>query len=186
MTGHPYVLVKFYDRICSGSGNPCTTEASCGDYETCDTTDLWRMEVHEVVAEDDVYTFDYTSFNFVPADDCGCVEGVDESATCSFAGPEWGQLPVERVEIASGTERLVIDNISQAVSWLGYHDDVVRQWQPSIFEPVGYGDSMLMSVRAWIDAYLEGRPPPVSGEDGLRTLQICEQIADSISAKTGS
>ena len=109
----------------------------------------------------------------------GCVG----SLVCSFAGPEWGQLPIERLEIGGASERLVIDNITQAVSWYGYRDDALRTWQPSIFEPSGYGQSMLMSVRGWIDACLAGQPPPVSGDDALRTLQLCNQIAASVATE---
>lgn len=110
----------------------------------------------------------------------GCVG----SLVCSFAGPEWGQLPIERLEIGGASERLVVDNLTQAVSWCGYQDDVMRTWQPSIFEPTGYGQSMLASVHGWIDACLAGQPPPVSGDDALRTLQLCSQIAASVAAET--
>jgi UDP-N-acetylglucosamine 3-dehydrogenase len=108
------------------------------------------------------------------------------SMICSFAGPEWGQLPIGRLEIASESERLVVDNLSQAVSWFGYRDEVVRTWRPSIFEPTGYGESMLMSIQAWIDAFLQGQPPPVDGKDGMRTLQLCEQIKNSVLAQAAS
>ena len=105
---------------------------------------------------------------------------------CSFAGPEWGQLPIERTEIASESERLVVDNISQAVFLFGYQDHTLRTWRPSIFEPTGYGESMLASIQAWIEANLKSQPPPIDGEDGLCTLRICEQIVNSISGRAFS
>ena len=108
--------------------------------------------------------------------------GAVGSLVCSLAGPEWGQLPVERLEIGGAAERLVVDNITQAVSWFGYRDEAERRWQPSIFSPQGYGESLLLSIRAWIDACLQGQSPPVSGEDALQTLRVCEQIATSVAA----
>jgi predicted dehydrogenase len=39
------------------------------------------------------------------------------SLVCSLAGPEWGQLPIERTEIAAQEERLIVDNITARVDW---------------------------------------------------------------------
>lgn len=94
----------------------------------------------------------------------------------SLAGPEWGQLPIERTEIATERARLVVDNITQAVEWFDYHEDVRHTWRPGIFAPVGYVDSMLASVQAWISAVAEGNPPPVDGTAGLAVVELCEQV----------
>ena len=98
---------------------------------------------------------------------------------CSLAGPEWGQLPIERVEIATDRQRIVVDNIAQEVAWYEFCEQIWHTWRPSVFEPVGYGNSLITSVQAWIDAILDKRPPPITGEDGVQAVIYCEQIVRS-------
>ena len=61
-SGHPYVLVKYPEKLCSVGANLCNNEGDCGVGETCDATGLWLMGVHEVIAEQAPYFFDYTDF----------------------------------------------------------------------------------------------------------------------------
>jgi len=42
------------------------------------------------------------------------------------------------------------------------------------------GDAMRLELTAFRNAILHGEPPAVSGEDGLRALELAEQIVDSI------
>jgi predicted dehydrogenase len=102
------------------------------------------------------------------------------SLICSLAGPEWGQLPIERVEIATDSQRIVVDNIVQSVEWWGYRDEETHRWQPQIFAPVGYEDSLLASVQAWVRAVREGLPPPVRGEDGLAAVILCRNVVEAL------
>jgi len=61
-SGHPFVLVKYPEQLCSTSDAPCLSEANCGQGETCNPTGLTRMGVHLVVAEQDPYFFEYHDF----------------------------------------------------------------------------------------------------------------------------
>jgi virulence factor len=102
------------------------------------------------------------------------------SLICSLAGPEWGQLPIERLEIATENQRIVVDNIVQGVEWWGYRDEVIQRWIPNIFMHVGYEDSILASVHAWVRAVREGSPPPIRGEDGLTVVILCEKVVKAL------
>ena len=102
------------------------------------------------------------------------------SLICSLAGPEWGQLPIERVEIGTDSQRIVVDNIVQGVEWWGYRDEEIHRWQPYIFAPVGYEDSILTSVQAWVRTVKEGSPPPISGEDGLAAVILCKKVVEAL------
>jgi predicted dehydrogenase len=106
------------------------------------------------------------------------------SLICSLSGPEWGQLPIERVDIGTESQRIVVDNIVQSVEWWGYHDAESHRWQPHIFAPLGYEDSLLASIQAWARAVREGKPPPVSGEDGLAAVVLCRKVVETLCSVT--
>ncbi len=61
-SGHPYTLVKYPELLCSVGKNLCNDEAACGSGETCDPTGQWLMGVHEVIAEESPFFFDYAEF----------------------------------------------------------------------------------------------------------------------------
>lgn len=102
------------------------------------------------------------------------------SLICSLAGPEWGQLLIERVEIATESQRIMVDNIVQGVEWYGYREEVIHRWQPDIFAPAGYEESILASVHAWVRAVREGIPPPIRGEDGLAAAILCKKVVEAL------
>jgi predicted dehydrogenase len=102
------------------------------------------------------------------------------SLICSLSGAEWGQLPIERLEIGTENQRIVVDNITQGVEWWGYRDEVIHRWIPNIFMPVSYEDSILASVLAWVRAVREGLPPPISGEDGLAAVLLCQKVVKAL------
>jgi len=45
------------------------------------------------------------------------------------------------------------------------------------FDP---GDALLAEIEAFLDAIEQGRPPVVSGEDGLRALETATRIAEQV------
>lgn len=99
---------------------------------------------------------------------------------CSLHGPEWGQLPIERFEVATETERLVVENIVARVEWFGYRDGEYHVWEPNIFEPTNYIESMYASINAWIESVLHGSPPPISAEEGAFVVELCEQVKKAL------
>lgn len=99
---------------------------------------------------------------------------------CSLSGPEWGQLPIERTEIATESERIIVDNIVAQVEWFGYRDATRQVWQPNIFEPSNYIDSMHASIYAWIEAVLHDAPAPIPVEEGAYVVELCEQVRDAL------
>ncbi len=105
------------------------------------------------------------------------------SILCSLAGPEWGQLPIERLDIATSTRRIIVRNINQEVVWFGHNDTVSHSWTPSVFTPVGYVDSIITSISTWAKAVIDGKPSPVSGEEGLRNAQLCEEVLGELRRK---
>ncbi len=102
---------------------------------------------------------------------------------CSLSGPEWGQLPIERLEIATETERIIVENIVAQVEWFGYREQIRHIWQPSIFEPTGYIASMIASIHAWVDAVIHGTPPPIPVEEGAYVVKLCEQVRDALKSQ---
>jgi UDP-N-acetylglucosamine 3-dehydrogenase len=102
------------------------------------------------------------------------------SLICSLAGPEWGQLPIERLEIATESQRIVVNNIIQGIEWWSYRDDEIQRWTPNIFMHVSYEDSIVASVGAWVNAVKEGSPPPIRGEDGLSAVILCKKVVEAL------
>jgi predicted dehydrogenase len=100
------------------------------------------------------------------------------SLICSLCGPEWGQLPIERTEIGTNKERILIDNITARVEWFDYQERLSHQWVPGIFEISGYEESMRASTRAWLDAVLQNHPPPIPAQDGVLAIELCERVRD--------
>jgi predicted dehydrogenase len=48
------------------------------------------------------------------------------------------------------------------------------------------GDALKAEIEAFLDAAASGRPPPVSGEDGLKALRTAVTIAEQVaSSRTG-
>jgi predicted dehydrogenase len=99
---------------------------------------------------------------------------------CSLTGPDFGQLPIEVSEIATDKERIIINNITESVEWFNYSGSTINKYTPPIFEPNNYIESIHDSVKAWINAVETGSEPPISINDGVRAVELCEQVRDSI------
>jgi predicted dehydrogenase len=75
----------------------------------------------------------------------------------------------------SGTEgRVVVDNVVDAVRLFDHDREDYTEWRPGLFEGDrrDFSATIGASVHAFVDAVAEGRPPPVSGEDGLAALEL--------------
>jgi len=73
-SGHPYTIVQYPEQRCAGPAeNLCLSEGDCGVSESCDATGRYRMGVHEVIAVQSPFFFDYSegslSTAIVPIED---------------------------------------------------------------------------------------------------------------------
>lgn len=149
----------FVDRSKSGGG-------SVMDH-TVHVVDLMRWfmnsEVQEVYAESDHL------FSEVDIDDAGIVtmefdNGVFATLDCSWSRnekfPTWGDVTMELV----GTEgTLAVDAFGQSMT---VYSDAGVQWVP-------WGDDMdFAMVQDFIESVKVNRKPSVTGEDGLRTVEV--------------
>lgn len=104
-------------------------------------------------------------------DDCGIITldfagGAFASIDCSWSRPRsyptWGTVTLHVVGERATT---TIDVFSQAL--MRYDDREMR----ARYEPWGE-DLTRRMIGGFVDAILEGRPVPISGEDGLRALEV--------------
>lgn len=126
---------------------------------------LLRDEVRQVEAE--VGSF----FWELPVDDTGILlldlaGGAFASIDCSWSRPKtfptWGGLTLHVVG-----ERATID-IDVFRQTLTHHDDAASETRL-----VPWGDDLnQIMVGDFVDAILAGRPVPITGEDGLRALEV--------------
>jgi predicted dehydrogenase len=112
--------------------------------------------------------------------------GAIGSLICSLFGPEWGQLPIERTEIGTEGERILVEDITARVEWFGYREKVSHSWSPGIFEPTGYVESMYASISAWLDAVYYDKPVPIPARDGVLAVKLCEQVRDQLETQRQS
>ena len=75
----------------------------------------------------------------------------------------------------SGTEgRVVVDNVVDSVRLFHHDRDTYQEWRPGIFDADSHDfwRTIDAHVHAFVDAVAQGKPPPVTGADGLRALEL--------------
>jgi predicted dehydrogenase len=127
---------------------------------------IWGAEFDEVYAEAATRYYD------LAVDDCGMLlitldSGVTASLDPSWsrpagAWPTWGGLTIE----ATGTAGVAsMDAFSQHVEVFS-NSKVRAEWRP-------WGDNLdRLMIEDWLRAVRSGGPAPISGEDGLRALEL--------------
>jgi UDP-N-acetylglucosamine 3-dehydrogenase len=108
---------------------------------------------------------------------CDLASGAFASIDCSWSRPQtfptWGGVTLH---VVGDKATVDIDVFRQALT---HYDDTSGRTRL-----VGWGDDLTRRMVAdFVDAVLAGRPVPISGEDGLRALEVA--IAAYRSAKTG-
>ena len=107
----------------------------------------------------------------LPVEDCGLLtldltSGAFASIDCSWSRPAtyptWGGVTMH---VVGDRGTVDVDVFRQALT---HYDDV-----SGATKLVGWGDDLnALMVGGFVDAILDGRPVPISGEDGLRALEV--------------
>jgi UDP-N-acetylglucosamine 3-dehydrogenase len=107
----------------------------------------------------------------LPVEDCGLLTldlagGAFASIDCSWSRPAtyptWGGVPMHVVG-----ERGTVD-VDVFRQSLTHYDDTA-----GVTKQVGWGDDLnALMLAGFVDAILAGRPVPIGGEDGLRSLEV--------------
>ncbi len=139
---------------------------------------IWGVEFKDVYAEAD------TRYHNLPVDDCGLLlitmsDGMIVSLDPSWsrpnkAFPTWGDVTME-ITGTSGTAS--IDVFAQNVEL--FSNERVRA------QLVSWGDNTdRLLIADWLQAVRNGGPAPVSGEDGLRAVELVEAAYRSVASHT--
>lgn len=134
---------------------------------------IWEREFVEVYAEAD------TRYHDLAVDDCGLVlitldGGVTASLDPSWSRPNqsfptWGDVTME----VTGTEGVC------ALDVFGQHSELFSNRLVRAQE-IGWGDNLdLLMIRDWLRAVREGAPAPISGEDGMRVVELVQAAYES-------
>lgn len=127
----------------------------------------------------EVYAESGTLFHDIPVDDTGMVHMkfengtvgvIDTSWSRSKSFPTWGDVTMEVI----GTKGVIsIDSFAQYNEV--YSDDRMKtQWSY-------WGDNMdEYLVKAFVEAMKEGKPVPITGEDGYKSAQVALAAYESI------
>jgi predicted dehydrogenase len=177
-----YVLVKFAGDLYKDLNDPhCMLIETQG--HSFDLMRLFGGEIEHVSAEvaDPRAMGIYTSVAVTVKYISGAVGTLLGSWDSSYAHPGSQLLEV------SGTEgRVVVDNVVDSVRLFHHDCDTYQEWRPGIFD-AGSHDfwrTIDAHVHAFVDAVAEGRPPPVTGADGLRALELTFEAIDSSDSST--
>jgi predicted dehydrogenase len=165
-----YVLVKFAGDLYKDLNGPyCMLIETQG--HSFDLMRLFGGEIEHVSAEvaDPRRMGVYTSAAVTVKFTSGAVGSLLGSWDSSYSHPGSQLLEV------SGTEgRVVVDNVVDSVRLFRHDSDTYQEWRPGIFDAPSHDfwRTIDAHVHAFVDAVAQGRPPPVSGADGLRALEL--------------
>jgi predicted dehydrogenase len=113
----------------------------------------------------DVFTSAAVSMRFRT----GAIGSLLGSWDSSYAHPGAQSLEV------SGTEgRLQVENVVDAVRLFRHGSAEYQEWRPGLFDSRrrDFWQTIDVHVQAFVDAVLADKPPPVTGNDGLRALEL--------------
>jgi predicted dehydrogenase len=85
------------------------------------------------------------------------------------------QHPGSQLLEVSGTEgRVVVDNVVDSVRLFRHDRGGYEEWRPGIFDTQSHDfwRTIEAHLHAFVDAVAAGLPPPVTGGDGLRALEL--------------
>lgn len=135
---------------------------------------IWECDFAEVYAEA------ATRFHDTEVDDCGMLlatlaNGVTLSLDPSWSRPNqsfptWGDVTLE----VTGTDGVASIDVFNQNNELFNNQTVRAQWQ-------NWGDNLdYLMIKDWVEAIRDGKPAPISGEDGLRAVLLVEAAYRSV------
>lgn len=135
---------------------------------------IWECDFAEVYAEA------ATRFHDTEVDDCGMLlatlaNGVTLSLDPSWSRPNqsfptWGDVTLE----VTGTDGVASIDVFNQNNELFNNQTVRAQWQ-------NWGDNLdYLMIKDWVEAIRDGKPAPISGEDGLRAELLVEAAYRSV------
>lgn len=80
----------------------------------------------------------------------------------------------QHLEVTGTEGRMEVDNIIDSVRLYRQDEGAYSEWRPGLFatHQRDFWATIDAHLHAFIDAIAEGRPPPVTGEDGLKALEL--------------
>ena len=86
---------------------------------------------------------------------------------------------IESFEIGGTKGFIIVDNILDGVRFYPVDDPEYRCWNPTIFHRSDFSITWTNHIKVFAEKIFEGLPPPITGLDGLRSLQIAEAAIKS-------
>ncbi len=110
-----------------------------------------------------------------------CVFSFESGALATLTGTVEATYsqPIEQVEIMGTEGTIWVDNIVEGVRVYPHNGETHTVWRPSIFSRRDFHVCMGAHVQAFAKAIAEGKPAPVTGEDGLKSLQMVDAAIES-------
>jgi predicted dehydrogenase len=172
---HSYLWAHMLDLMRYFFGNPVAVTAATVDDQrrrprvTDNTAQAW-MHAAEMIYHPSVALS--ASFQYREPDFIATLSG---SALVPIAQYYWSfaLFGSERALTISGANR---DNLGGAPNLGPFADRL------GALAPFSYPESFDRSVTAFVDALAQGRPPPVTGEDGLAAMRLDAAIVESVRA----
>ena len=177
-----YVTMKFAGSLYKVLNDPyCQLIETQG--HSFDLMRLFAGEVEQVSAffADPRNIGVYTSAAIAMSFSSGAVGTLLGSWDSSYDHPE-----AQSFELCGLRGRVVVENIVDAVRFFDHDTEEYTEWRPGLFD--SQKRDFWATIDAHIDAFLEalvlGKPPPVSGEDGLKALELTFAAIRSFEERT--
>lgn len=124
---------------------------------------------------------------------CIATIAFDTGLTASFETSRIAQQKVRKLEITQADSVVIADLVRQdiTIQRMSSHEylanDGVRYRQSSVVEVPFLdqrGEPLVRELQDVVDAILEGRPPTVTGADGVRAVALADRISSSVRRET--
>lgn len=87
--------------------------------------------------------------------------------------------PIERLEVGGVQGYLVVDNVMDGLHLCLHEREEEQVWKSNVLQKCDFSLTFSNHIKTFIDRVSEGKNPPITGMDGLRSLQIAEAAVRS-------